>query len=288
MAENAPDPKPIQAKSFWSTLPGLLTGIGGLVAAIATLLTALVSAGVIGSAKPSPTPSPTVPSTFTATAAPSPSAPPAPAQSADATATPTVTPVPATATVQPGGVLFEDDFSTERNGWLVKVEPEVEKGYEAGEYRITVFQPDFSSWTYPQPPLKLRDFALEVDAHLVGGSASDEFGVLVRYQDATDDFYTFVISSDGTFRIQSYVDDAWADLVKWTKSTAILGDEKVNRLRIVCQGDEMRFFANGILLAQVKDATLGAGNIGLLASAFDKGSVTVAFDNLRVRALTGQ
>lgn len=44
-------------KSFWETVPGIITGIGGTITALATLVAALVSAGIIKS--PTPTPQPT-------------------------------------------------------------------------------------------------------------------------------------------------------------------------------------------------------------------------------------
>ena len=40
---NKKEPKP----SFWSTLPGILTALGGIIAAFAALITALYSAGVL-------------------------------------------------------------------------------------------------------------------------------------------------------------------------------------------------------------------------------------------------
>ena len=40
-----------ERKSFWETLPGILTAIGGTIVAIATLLTALYTTGVIGNRK---------------------------------------------------------------------------------------------------------------------------------------------------------------------------------------------------------------------------------------------
>ena len=49
-------------KSFWATLPGILTAIGGTIGATAALITALYTVGVIGSkttTTPVPIPSPT-------------------------------------------------------------------------------------------------------------------------------------------------------------------------------------------------------------------------------------
>jgi hypothetical protein len=282
-SDTKPATKPPEHKSFWATLPGLLTAVGGIIAAIGTLITALVAAGVLGANKPTPTVAatampvvPVTPAPVAATAViPSPtSMPPAPQP------TPTVI----TAST---GILFEDDFSTQRNDWLTEVSPAVEKGYEAGEFRITVYQRNFATWTYPQPPRDLADFAVEVDARWVNGPQDNEYGLVTRYQDASDEFYVFAISSNGFYSMEKYQGDKWYDLAKWTETAAVKQGEVVNRLRVTCQGSTLRFFANGVLLAQAEDASFRSGNIGLFASAGDQEGVAVAFDNLRVRALTG-
>ena len=108
----------------------------------------------------------------------------------------------------------------------------------------------------------------------------------MHYQEATDEFYMFVVSSDGFFEVQRREGQQWRDLVKWTESAAIRGGEETNHLRVECQGSTMRFFANGELLAQVDDPTLGSGDIGLMGGAGEASGAVVAFDNLRVRALT--
>ena len=155
MPGSDPESKPAEPKSFWSTVPGLLTAIGGIIAAIAALLTALVSAGVIGHEKLTPTPPP---ATAPATATLSPTVTAVPSVPT-ATASPQVS-----ATPTPDGVLFDDDFSSDRNRWLSEVTDKDEKGYEGGELRIAAYDPEYSTWSYPEPPWDLADFVLEVDA----------------------------------------------------------------------------------------------------------------------------
>jgi hypothetical protein len=289
MPESQPESNPSGAKSFWSTLPGVLTAVGGIIAGTAALLTALVSAGVVG---PKPTPPP--PPAATATALPAtviavvlePSATiNAITPQATVVSSPSVAPLVTT----PGlanDVLMEDDFSAPRNAWLSEVTEQAEKGYEDGEFRLTVYQPEYSTWSYPDPPRDFADFALEVDARRVSGPPDNEFGVLVRYQPETDEYYLFAISSNGFFSVQKYQANEWQKLVDWTESTAILQGEEVNRLRVTGQGDKMRFFVNGEPLTQVEDTSFRSGSIGLLASTNEKGGVAVAFDNLRVRSLS--
>ena len=289
MPESQPESNPSGAKSFWSTLPGVLTAVGGIIAGTAALLTALVSAGVMGG-KPTAAPVPVV----TATAVP----PTATAFLLEPTAstgagTPQVTVTSsfsatplATVPVAASDVLMADDFSDLHNNWLSEVTEQAEKGYEDGEFRLTVYQPEYSTWSYPDPPRDFADFALEVDARRVSGPLDNEFGVLVRYQPETDEFYLFAISSNGFYSVQKYQANEWQKLVDWTESTAILQGEAVNRLRVTGQGDKMRFFVNGEPLTQVEDASFRSGSVGLLASTNEKGGVAVAFDNLRVRSLS--
>ena len=57
MSDPPPESNPPSSRSFWTTLPGVLTAVGGLIAGIAALLTALVSAGALGG-RPTPIPAP--------------------------------------------------------------------------------------------------------------------------------------------------------------------------------------------------------------------------------------
>jgi hypothetical protein len=288
MTESQPESNPSGAKSFWSTLPGVLTAVGGIIAGTAALLTALVSAGVVGG-KPTPPP----PLAVTATAVPVIVAAVIPEPSATISAitpratvvsSPSVAPL-ATTPGTTNDVLMEDDFSNFHNNWLSEVTEQSDKGYEDGEFRLTMYQPEYSTWSYPDPPRDFADFALEVDARRVSGPLDNEFGVLVRYQPETDEFYLFAISSNGFYSVQKYQANEWQKLVDWTESAAILQGEAVNRLRVTGQGDKMRFFVNGEPLTQVENASFRSGSVGLLASTNEKGGVAVAFDNLRVRSL---
>jgi hypothetical protein len=289
MPESQPESNPSGAQSFWSTLPGVLTAVGGIIAGTAALLTALVSAGVLGGT-PTATPIPVVTATAALPIATAfivePTAPTAAVTPpVSVTSLPSVAPS-VTAPVAASDMLMTDDFSDLHNNWFSEVTEQSDKGYEDGEFRLTMYQPEYSTWSYPDPPRDFADFALEVDARRVSGPLDNEFGVLVRYQPETDEFYLFAISSNGFYSVQKYQANEWQKLVEWTESAAISQGEAVNRLRVTGQGDKMRFFVNGEPIAQVEDASFRSGSVGLLASTNEKGGVAVAFDNLRVRSLS--
>lgn len=243
--------KPSGKKSFWSTLPGLLTAIAAIVTATATLLTALVAANVIGPHKATPTP-----------------------VVAAAFSTPT------------SGVLFEEPFSDPGSGWDIYTDSDVETGYVNGEYRVAVFHADMTGWGSPSGGYDWANFAVEVDARQVQGPLDGAFGLLARLQPDRQSYYRFSISGDGYYLVDSLNQGQWATLVDWQLSQAIRqGLNEVNRLRVVCDRSKFSFYVNDALLIEVIDNTFTSGRIGLSVSTYDKGGVVVHFDNLRVIAL---
>jgi hypothetical protein len=84
-------PEAESKKSFWTTLPGILTAITSLVVAIAGLIAALNNTGWI---RPRPTPTPTFTSTSTATPTYTPTLTPTVTPTSTVTPTPTQTLIP--------------------------------------------------------------------------------------------------------------------------------------------------------------------------------------------------
>ena len=248
-------------KGFWSTLPGILTAIGGVIAGIAALLQAFHSVGLISPAQPTavlPTPA-----SFVALATVPPGAAPA--------TQPT-----------PSGLLFADDFADPQSGWYLEVSPDSERSYQTGELRISVFKPNWDAWSYSGHFDDLADLSIEVDARRVEGPARCDYGILVRMQDDATSFYTFAITSDGTYSVQISRGDEWIKLVDWTASDAIRQGALVNHLRVECEGAHLAFLANNRLLTELDDKTCAQGDVGLIAGTFDDAGAVVAFDNLRV------
>jgi hypothetical protein len=250
MAAERPEPKPEKPEHDWSKA---ITAVGGLTVAVATLLTALHTIGVIGNKGSAPTPA--------ATSVP----------------TPQVTETPTSQLL-----VLEDDFSNPKSGWDRGADPDAEWGYQGDDYRILVHATDMTAWTNTREHYDLTNLVMVVEARRVAGPLDNQYGVIVRYQDRAN-FYLFTVSSDGLYAVQMLRDDNWQDLVKWTPSAAIRQDEGTNVLRVEAQGPEMRFLVNSELLCVLQDSTIGSGSIGLAAGSFAEPEVEVRFDNLLVR-----
>ena len=144
--------------------------------------------------------------------------------------------------------------------------------------RVLVREPNRLAWASAER--NLADVRITVEATQVAGPDDNEYGLLARMEDS-DRFYCFAISGDGYFRIALY-DQGERELLSgdWLPSNVIRRGEATNTLEVVCEGDRLTFLVNGVPLAQVADATLRNGDVGLYAGSFFQPGVEVHFDDL--------
>ena len=78
----------------------------------------------------------------------------------------------------PGDVLYEDDFSRERNGWGIveRAGGDIEIAY--GGMLFSVDLPNFMFWSITGG--NFTDTQIDVDAVLVEGPANDALGLICR------------------------------------------------------------------------------------------------------------
>lgn len=195
----------------------------------------------------------------------------------------TATPNPPPPAPEPT-VLFRDDFEAEDFAWDPGDGEGVGRFYEGGQFRVLVKTPMTLAWA-GHPGLQTMDnFTLEVAATQVDGPDDNEYGVLFRYQDP-DNWYAFLISGDGYFKLcGQFAGEDWS-IVNWTQAAAIRQGQSTNHLRLVADGSQISAYVNGELLAIVPDNTFRRGDINLVVGAFEDGGVHVAFDDLKVTAL---
>jgi hypothetical protein len=174
-----------------------------------------------------------------------------------------------------------DDFSDPASGWLAESDAAAEVAYHDGVMRVLVKFPNSLAWAFSER--ELSDFHLAVEATQVSGPDDNEYGVLVRVKDL-DHFYRFSISGDGYYLVSKYDGEEWKVLSgdDWASSEAIHQGMAANLLEVVCQGETMGFFVNGVQLAEVRDSSYPRGGVGLYAGSFFEPGVEIHFDDWRV------
>jgi hypothetical protein len=198
------------------------------------------------------------------------------------TSTPTTTSQPtSTQTPTPTPVLiFQDDFSKDRN-WFLEKNKDFGFEYADGGYRVYVNLLNAPVWSVRGKDL--ADVTLEVDATRTGGASNGYYGLVCRHQD-DNNYYALVIGSDGSYGFMK-MKDGEHDFVKEGKDQAnvILRDGETNHIRADCIGNTLTLYANGQKLLEVQDDDIASGDVGLLAGTrMTKGGVEVLFDNFAI------
>jgi hypothetical protein len=179
-------------------------------------------------------------------------------------------------------VLFQDDFSDASSGWDRVDLPDGITDYSDGVYRIFVNTENTDYWA--NPGLSFEDTIIEVEATKVGGPDDNDFGLICRHQN-TENFYMFLVSSDGFFGILRVIDgeQELLGMDEMDYSESIHTGNVMNVIRADCIGSSLTLYANNSQLISVEDTSLEAGDVGLLAGTFDTLGTDIHFDNFVVR-----
>ena len=110
------------------------------------------------------------------------------------------TSMPQDQTATSGSVLFQDDFTRPISGWDRFTTAEGTMDYDASGYRMLVNSLNTNFWSTPHK--NFADVRMEVDAGKLGGPDENRIGLICRY--TGDDYYFFMITSDGYYGIGIY------------------------------------------------------------------------------------
>jgi hypothetical protein len=175
---------------------------------------------------------------------------------------------------------FTDDFSDPASGWGAASHETYVRGYQQGRYLIQI---DASQWlVWAASGRTYQDVDVDVNIHSEG-VADNHYGVFCRYTEG--EFYYFAISTDGYFAIFRHSAEGVLQPLTGTamsRSSLIRLDGSENRIRAVCKGKQLSLYINGEQAAQVEDATLERGDIGMAAGTLRQGGTIVWFDDLKV------
>jgi len=187
------------------------------------------------------------------------------------------TPIPVR---QSGETLFYDDFTDMSTGWNRFTSAEGTMDYDGSGYRFLVNALQANFWS--SPGKSFRDVRIEVDVAKLNGPDENRIGLLCRFLE--DNYYFFMVSSDGFYTIGKYIGGYVIQLgqSEMQYNDVIHTGLAVNHLRADCKGSTLIFFVNGTPVAKAEDSDLAEGDVGLLAGTFTQPGVDVIFDNFVV------
>lgn len=179
-------------------------------------------------------------------------------------------------------IYFSDNFDQPSADWNTYTEPGASVLIADGVFQFDIQQANYDYWSTARPVYK--NIQVEVDAAKMDGPDDNDFGLICRYMDQ-DNFYAFLVSSDGYYGILRVLNGEYKLLSaeEMQPSENIQKGSGINHLRADCLGSQLVFYANGAFLATVEDASLPEGQVGLLAGTYDETGVKINFDNFAAR-----
>jgi photosystem II stability/assembly factor-like uncharacterized protein len=254
---------------------------------------------------PTNTPTPTAtPVTPEGTQLPTATITPTPTKTNTPTPTPTQTdpnrPTP-TPTTTPETGTFADDFGNPNSGWDRATLTECSLDYGAGKYLISMQQTNaFCLSTAPAPAQP--DGTIEVLASKNGAGDGSIYGLVFGVDDDENPtrFYAYWVDTNvdvtqpaffyPRYAVQKYDNGTWTYLTvdadegdPWVDSLALNADATANLLRVRRLGDEIRLYANGVLLDRIVDNSF-AGNdfAGVINWSAWGANAIASFDNFQI------
>jgi hypothetical protein len=183
---------------------------------------------------------------------------------------------------QSGMLLFQDDFSSPNSGWNRYRGDKYLSDYHDGMYHIAVFEKNIEAWALPG--FNFTDVIIEVAVTSLDGPQDNVYGTLCRYSD-TENFYFFVISSDGYSGIGlSYMGNR--EILtgeSMLPSEAIQKGSATNLIQAECVGNQLSLSVNGTVVNQVQSDKLKNGDVGLIAGSYEDEGTEIFFDNFVVK-----
>jgi hypothetical protein len=181
---------------------------------------------------------------------------------------------------QSGETLFYDDFTNPTTGWDRFTSAEGTMDYDGSGYRFLVNALQANFWSTPGKSFK--NVRMEVDVAKLSGPDENRIGLICRFVE--NNYYFFMVSSDGYYTIGKYIGGNAIQLgqSEMQYNESIHTGLAVNHLRADCNGSTLIFFVNGAPVAKAEDADLKEGDVGLLAGTFAQPGVDVIFDNFVV------
>ncbi|MGA2480469.1 MAG: tetratricopeptide repeat protein [Spirochaetia bacterium] len=156
--------------------------------------------------------------------------------------------------------------------------------YERGSYTLTLARENYFAWETLFPERRFSELVLEAEVELGASNGHCAAGLLFRHVN-DENFYSFLVSSRGNFRVDLLFNNHPRHLVEWTRLPAVdpelrtRGEARgggARTLRVVANGARFTFIVDDEWVGEVEDDVLPSGGIGFAAQNFT-GSPAGAF-----------
>jgi hypothetical protein len=176
--------------------------------------------------------------------------------------------------------IYFDNFSDSTSGWPIVNTGDAIYEYNNGEYRISI-QPNGYTIALARPGIQATNYRVSVDLRNELNAQSN-YGIAFGINEDWSGFYALMISPDTQFSLVRFQDFRPMWSLAWGYSSALRPGTETNHIMVEREGESIRAYANGTLLADVSDSNLmGSLYMGLLNTTSSPNS-DIRYDNFQV------
>ncbi|MFY9243086.1 MAG: caspase family protein [Polaribacter sp.] len=148
-------------------------------------------------------------------------------------------------------VILSDDFYSNINNWSTSNNETVNFSFSNGNYNLE-HKIDEKGWlTHIDKYFDTsKDFEIETKFEHIFGNTNAPYGILWGKKDTN--YFQFLITATGYYKINRVVNNKSEDIVKWVKSATINeGSGKSNIVKIEKDGDFYKFYINNTYITKI-------------------------------------
>ena len=174
-------------------------------------------------------------------------------------------------------MLFSDEFNYNRP--FSQKGKSVSNSIEDGYYYIEVLKKRRAvKVTYKMDIDESKKFEIETSITKISTSKTNGYGICFGFSDVKN-YFCFIVNHRGEFKFFKKRNGKETEIIPWTESEYInIGVGSTNRLMIIKEGDELKFYSNGNLLAVNPFQSFFGNMVGFKIHGKQK----VAIDYIRV------
>jgi hypothetical protein len=175
-------------------------------------------------------------------------------------------------------IVFQDDFSGNKNNWKIKSSGTDLAEITEGKYIVEGTTDNTTNVVIPATLDAKKDFSISISASHLSGLENYAFGLNIS--DGTKN-YSLVISAIGFYKFSGFEGGKNRQFIDWTSHSAIKkGSKAENQITISKEGTTLKLYLNEQLVGNIPNIILSSP---LTVSLTSSNKQKVAFDDVTIK-----
>ncbi|PCI92749.1 MAG: hypothetical protein COB15_17330 [Flavobacteriales bacterium] len=176
-----------------------------------------------------------------------------------------------------GAIVYNEKFIANKSNWEVTFEGNKSEVTVDNRLNLLVSSDKIAARFNYISLNQVSNFSVETSVKKKNGEDINGYGLLFGFKD-WDNYYEFLISGNGSYKIRSRFEGIIMDIAEWTPSDYIYKGNDENLLKVMKFDDTFIFSINGHIVERKESSSLRGNNYGIIVSGkgeYVLGNITI-------------